>query len=118
VFIEGLVDLDDGDAEGLTPAERSARYPVLWRQHQERRYADFAWPGGETLCQFRDRCLEAVEWITSRHPAGAPIWLLAPAGVISQVGGHLLGIGPEVWDGFWLQPGETWEVEWLPERRK
>lgn len=109
VRAEGLADLDAGDAEGLTAAERAVRYPVLWRQHQERRYADFAWPGGETLRQFRDRCLETADWIASRHPAEAPVWVLAPAGVISQVRGHRQGVGPEVWDAFLLAAGETWE---------
>lgn len=109
VLVEGLSDLDAGDAEELTAAERAARYPVLWRQHEDRSYADFAWPGGETLRQFRARCLEAAEWIASRHPVEATVWVLAPAGVISQVRGHRQGVGPAVWDAFPLAVGETWE---------
>jgi probable phosphoglycerate mutase len=63
----GLVDIDYGRWQGLTPEEARQRYPRRIR----RWYRGVRWvrpPRGESLCAAKHRCLEAVLDIASRHP--------------------------------------------------
>jgi len=64
--LEGLVDIDYGDWQGLTPAEVHTRYPDVYRvwlsaPHEARI------PGGETLDRVRARASAALEESAERH---------------------------------------------------
>jgi len=66
----GLVDIDYGEWQGLTPDEVRARWPGamnawLGTPHLARI------PGGETLDALRVRAMAAVEELAARHPEGA-----------------------------------------------
>lgn len=111
---EGLQEIDCGDADGMTIAEVQARYPVLWEENQSQRHEEFRWPGGETYLLFRQRSLEAVRWIASRHP-GQRVVVVTHAGVIGQLLGALHGLTAARWDAY--RPGNCslTEVEWQGE---
>jgi phosphoserine phosphatase len=63
----GLIDIDYGDWQGLTPAEARAQWPDLpetWYRAPEQARI----PGGETLVEVRDRAAEALREIIRKHP--------------------------------------------------
>jgi broad specificity phosphatase PhoE len=65
--LEGLLDLDYGRWQGLSPQEVEQRYgdlyPAWLRSPQTVRF-----PGGESLAQVRERALAAVLELARRHP--------------------------------------------------
>jgi probable phosphoglycerate mutase len=66
--LDGLVDIDYGQWQGLTPEEVAAR----WREPLDtwRRAPDWAAiPGGETLQQVLARAIAALRDVVGRHPA-------------------------------------------------
>ncbi len=65
--IEGLVDFDFGDWQGLSPQEVEARYPGLHQQWLTDP-ANVRIPGGETLQDVRRRVVESLGELISRHP--------------------------------------------------
>jgi probable phosphoglycerate mutase len=63
----GLIDIDYGRWQGLTPEDALRRHPRRARGW----YRGARWsrpPGGESLSQVRRRCLRAIREIASRHP--------------------------------------------------
>lgn len=63
----GLIDIDYGRWQGLTPEEALRRYP----HRAQGWYRGARWsrpPGGESLSQVRRRCLLAIREIAARHP--------------------------------------------------
>ena len=63
----GLIDIDYGRWQGMTPAEARQRYPRSTR----RWYRGSRWarpPRGESLSAVQRRCLKAVLEIASAHP--------------------------------------------------
>lgn len=69
-----------GRFEGLTWAEIEEQWPAecgRWR----RREPDFAAPGGESLTQFYERAVRAVENLARRHP-GQTLLIVAHGGVL------------------------------------
>jgi probable phosphoglycerate mutase len=63
----GVIDIDYGKWQGLTPEEARQRYP----RRARRWYRGVRWirpPGGESLAAAKRRCLKAVLDIASRHP--------------------------------------------------
>lgn len=60
-----------GIFEGLTYEEMSARYPEEFARFQSRD-PDYVIPGGESACEFRERCLACLAEIAEKH-AGAEI---------------------------------------------
>jgi len=67
--VPGLIEIDYGRWEGLSPAQARALDP----QRYDAWVADpvsTSPPGGETAAQVAERALAAVEQIRSRHPAG------------------------------------------------
>jgi len=68
----GLVDIDYGRWQGLTPAEARQRYPRRARRwyRGSRRARP---PGGEPLSAVQRRCLKAVLEIASAHPDQAVV---------------------------------------------
>ncbi|MCC7354521.1 MAG: histidine phosphatase family protein [Anaerolineae bacterium] len=63
----GLIDINYGDWQGLTPAEVAARYPVLY-QTWVVAPAQVRFPGGETLSEVRLRARAAMDGIASHRP--------------------------------------------------
>jgi broad specificity phosphatase PhoE len=67
IVLEGLVDIDYGQWQGLTPQDAQCRWPVeldLWYRAPEQ--AEI--PGGETLAQVRARAVAALRTIRQQHP--------------------------------------------------
>jgi broad specificity phosphatase PhoE len=62
---ESLCELSVGEADGLTWAEVQARYVLHnWNESPGERNV----PGGESLLEFFERCVEAMERIVFAHP--------------------------------------------------
>jgi broad specificity phosphatase PhoE len=65
--LEGLVDIDYGEWQGLTPDEVRRRWPAqLDRWHRAPDQAEI--PGGETLQQVRARGSGALQTVRHAHP--------------------------------------------------
>jgi probable phosphoglycerate mutase len=63
---KGLIDIDYGEWQGLSPEEVSASYPEMilaWRQAPN----NVRIPGGETLDEVQDRAMAAVLELCSQH---------------------------------------------------
>jgi len=63
---KGLIDIDYGEWQGLSPGEVSASYPEMilaWRQAPN----TVRIPGGETLDEVQDRAMAAVLELCSQH---------------------------------------------------
>lgn len=63
----GLIDIDYGEWQGLTPDEARARWPEIveaWYHAPQRAYI----PGGETVDQVRARGVATVRTLAARHP--------------------------------------------------
>ncbi len=65
----GLVDIDYGLWQGLTPAEVEARWPDVLRAWYEKPQ-EARIPGGETLGDLRRRGMEALRGLAARHEGG------------------------------------------------
>ena len=76
----GLRERRFGDLEGLTGAEIEARRPDDAR-HWRTRVPDWTPPGGESLLDFQDRVLGAVDRLAARH-AGQAIAVVCHGGVL------------------------------------
>ncbi len=64
--LEGLLDIDYGALQGLTPEEAEQRYPNIYRQWlQEPHLVRF--PQGESLAQLEERVLESVRELARSH---------------------------------------------------
>jgi probable phosphoglycerate mutase len=67
---QGLIDIDYGEWQGLTPDEVRARWPgELKAWYEEPRAARI--PGGETLSEVQSRALGAIREACARHPGGS-----------------------------------------------
>jgi probable phosphoglycerate mutase len=65
--LAGLLDIDYGEWQGLTPHEAKARWPAehdLWHQAPDRATI----PGGETLHEVQVRVAAALEAVHAAHP--------------------------------------------------
>lgn len=67
--LDGLIDIDYGDWQGLTPEDVAARYPELHRRW-ERSPQLVAMPGGETLAAVRERADAAMRRAAAVHEGG------------------------------------------------
>lgn len=64
--LEGLLDIDYGALQGLTPEEAEERYPNIYRQWlQEPHLVHF--PQGESLAQLGERVLEPLRELAESH---------------------------------------------------
>jgi broad specificity phosphatase PhoE len=68
--LEGLVDLNFGEWEGLSRQEVQERYPDLYQEWLKQPH-QIIFPGGEGLDAVSSRAMKAVEEIISRHPQEA-----------------------------------------------
>lgn len=65
--LPGLVDIDYGEWQGLTPDEAAARYDGLYSSWLKSPQA-VKFPGGEGLAEVRDRASQAVHEVVGKHP--------------------------------------------------
>lgn len=68
----GLIDIDYGDWQGLSPDEVRRGWPELlsaWYRAPE----TLRIPGGESLEELRERCAAAVQQIVAGHPASTVV---------------------------------------------
>ena len=64
---ERLVELDQGELDGLTPLEMRERDPEFLRRWTEEDPADLQMPGGESLAQAQARMVEAATAAARDH---------------------------------------------------
>lgn len=106
----GLLDIDYGDWQGLTPDEARARWPLevdAWY----RRPGEAHIPNGETLVAVRDRGLQTVRDLARRH-AGQTVALVGHTVINRAILLGVLGLGL---DRFWRLRQDTCAVnviEW------
>ena len=96
----GLRERNFGIWQGHTYAEVEQRWPeasARWR----RREPEFGPPGGETLQQFYDRCLDSVTGLARRH-AGQTLVIVAHGGVLDCLHRAAMRIA--------LDAPRTWEL--------
>jgi len=65
--LAGLLDLDFGEWQGLSPAEVAQRDPDLYRAWLEAPHT-VHFPGGESLDVVRSRVLAGLDEVLARHP--------------------------------------------------
>jgi len=88
--LDGLIDIDYGQWQGLTPDEVRARWPGLLETWY--RAPDWvAIPGGETLQNVLARALSALRDVVDRHPSDAVV-LVAHDSVNRVILLHALGL--------------------------
>jgi broad specificity phosphatase PhoE len=109
--LDELKEIYCGEVDGWEVAE-------LWRCHSQLCQAllrqeddDLRWPGGESLREFRARCIAGVDRIAAAHP-GERVLAVTHAWVITQILGVLQGHRPAVWQEH--RPGNCslTEIEW------
>jgi len=89
----GLVDIDYGDWQALTPDEARSQWPEMidiWYNTPHLAYI----PGGETLVEIRVRAMRAVEDLASRY-AGQTIVLVSHTVINRIILMCAMGIGNE-----------------------
>ena len=92
----GLIDIDYGQWQGLSPDEARARWPEVidaWYHVPQRAQI----PGGETLEQARARGVATVRTLAARHPEGT-IVLVGHTVINRAILLGILGLGT---DRFW-----------------
>ena len=88
--LDGLIDIDYGEWQGLTPDEVGARWPRLLETWY--RAPDWATiPGGETLQDVLVRALSALRDVVDRHP-NDPVVLVGHDSVNRVILLHALGL--------------------------
>jgi len=91
--INGLVDIDYGEWQGLTPDEARQRWPEQvdnWYRRPERASI----PGGETLIDLRARAMQTVNDLAARH-VGQTIALVGHTVINRIILLGVLGLGNE-----------------------
>lgn len=64
---QGLIEMDIGEADGLTIAEVGSRYPGLLKAWASEEGPTQAMPGGECLVDVQERAWVAVQDLAARH---------------------------------------------------
>jgi len=88
--LDGLVEIDFGDLEGLTYQDIQASHPEVFESWMSRP-TETRFPNGEDFRQMRERVLKTLDAVLARHPASA-IGIVAHAGVLRIILGHALSI--------------------------
>ena len=85
-----LVEIDQGEWEGVLSTRIAERYPALYRRWCEDPRTARP-PGGESIADVHDRVIPAVEEIVGRHP-GETICLVTHKTAIVVIRTHYLGL--------------------------
>ncbi len=88
--LEGLIDIDYGDWQGISYQEASERYRQLYRQWLERPH-EFSFPAGESLQNVRHRATAALEKLLTQHE-GETVVLVSHRVVCTVLVCALLGL--------------------------
>lgn len=64
--LPGIIDIDYGEWQGLSPAEAEERYPDIFPAWQEAPHA-VPIPGGESLAAVRERAVSALEGVVQLY---------------------------------------------------
>jgi len=88
--LPGLLDVDYGQWQGLSPAEVADRYPEQYRQWRDAP-AQVRFPGGESFAEMQARAVAALEDVISRH-SGQTVVLVAHMGVNKALLCAVLGL--------------------------
>jgi len=80
--LPGIIDINYGDWQGLSPAEVARAYPDLYRRWLEKPHL-VKFPHGESLRQVRLRGMAALKKVTARHEGRAV--LLVAHQVVNKV---------------------------------
>ena len=103
--LAGLLDIDFGEWQGLSPDTVSQRYPDLYRAWLEAPHT-VHFPGGETLEIVRRRVIAGLDEVTARHPEQT-VALVSHAVVNRVLLCAVLGLGN---DHFWRLQQDTCAV--------
>jgi phosphoserine phosphatase len=103
--LEGLIDINFGQLQGLLATEAEERYPDLFRAWAERPHT-VSFPGGESLEIVRARITAAMEQVVARH-RGQSIALVSHTVANRVLLCVVLGWGN---DRFWRMHQETCAV--------
>jgi probable phosphoglycerate mutase len=110
---DGLVDINYGDWQGLTPEEARSHWPKLvaaWYEHTE----TVQIPGGESLAQVRQRITTMLKHICWLH-AGNEIVLVGHTVVNRLILLEILGLGN---DRFWCLHQDPGAINVIKEKDK
>ena len=88
--LPGLLDVDYGQWQGLSPAEVADRYPEQYRQWRDAP-AQVRFPGGESFAEMQARAVAALEDVISPH-SGQTVVLVAHMGVNKALLCAVLGL--------------------------
>jgi ribonuclease H / adenosylcobalamin/alpha-ribazole phosphatase len=89
LVLEGLIEIDYGEWEGLSPAQAQKRNPDLYESWLSDP-ARIAPPGGETAGQVAERAVAALRDIQDRYePAGAPVLAVSHKATLRILGACL-----------------------------
>lgn len=111
VLEPGLREIHCGLLEGLPIEQLRREYPELWSRNDAQTDVDFAWPGGESYRQFRQRVLRTLTRIAARHQ-GQSVAVVTHTGVITQCIGALHGLSPAAWEHYRPQCFSASELIW------
>jgi broad specificity phosphatase PhoE len=103
--LEGLMDIDFGEWQGLSPDEAAQRYPDLYRAWVEAPHTVHV-PGGEGLDDVRGRVVAMLDEVVARHAEEA-VALVSHTVVNRVLLCAVLGLGNE---HFWRLRQETCAV--------
>jgi len=103
--LEGLLDINFGEWQGLSPDEVSQRDPDLFRAWRKAPHT-LHFPGGETLEIVRVRVMAGLDEVVARHPAQT-VALVSHAVVNRVLLCAVLGLGNE---HFWRLQQDTCAV--------
>jgi broad specificity phosphatase PhoE len=103
--LDGLMDIDFGEWQGLSPDEAAQRYPDIYRAWVEAPHTVRV-PGGEELDDVRSRVLAALDQVVVQH-AGQAVALVSHTVVNRVLLCAVLGLGNA---HFWRLQQETCAV--------
>ena len=109
--LDTVREIHCGEFEGRSIEELTRNQPDLMSRNKAQTDDDFAWPGGETYRQLRERVVAAFSEIAARHPAQS-VAVVTHAGVIAQVLGILKGRAAAAWEPDRPPPLTVTEVIW------
>lgn len=100
--LAGLLDMNFGEWQGLSPAEVAQQYPDLYRAWLEAPHT-VQFPGGESLAIVRERVLSGLDEVIARHP-GETVALVSHNVVNRVLLCGVLGLGN---DHYWQLHQDT-----------
>jgi broad specificity phosphatase PhoE len=98
VLIDGLREIDVGEATGQPITELATLHPHLLRDVDDESMM-IPWPGGESHFQLRTRAMAAIEDIVERHP-GQTVVVVSHGGPLGWIVSTLASVPPRPYREF------------------